>query len=495
MTGNKEQLPRTLGELKKSGWRSRSVKEELKENLVKKIKREETLFPGIIGYQASVEKGIINAILAHHNFIFLGLRGQGKTKIIRSLTNLLDEKSPIIKGSPLNEDPFSPISPLCREMIRKKGDSTPIEWIAREKRFNEKLATPDVSMSDLIGDIDPIKAAREKLDISNEEVIHWGIIPRSNRGIFAINELPDLQARIQVGLFNILEENDVQVRGFPLRLPLDILLVFSANPEDYTNRGRIITPLKDRISSEIITHYPNDIKTSKEITKSEAMMNEEVEVSDLIFNLVEEITFNCRKNEHVDKMSGVSQRLSISILELAIANAKRRKTFLGTEKKEPCRILDLYAGINAITGKIELLEETAPEELKKLAAHIINLSITKIFDQKFPPITKEQHLTDDLEEESLKGSQSEYEIILDYFKRGNEINLTDDLATKEYYKRLEKIPDLKKIVTRSIESKKEHNHYLEIALEGLYGHQVINRKMLQGGVKFFDVYSSMFKIT
>ncbi len=493
---HKKSLPKNLGELKKSSWKSRSVKEELKENLITKIrKNEKPLFPGIVGYEETVEKSIINAILAKHNFILLGLRGQAKTKIIRSLTHFLDEETPIIKGSLLNEDPFNPISPFAKKIIEEQKDNTPIEWISREDRFKEKLATPDVSISDLIGDIDPIKAAREKLDISDEEVIHWGIIPRSNRGIFAINELPDLQARIQVGLFNILEENDIQIRGFPLRLPLDILLVFSANPEDYTNRGRIITPLKDRIASEIITHYPVNLEMAKAITLSQVTIPEGMVIPEVVFDLIEMITITCRENEHVDKMSGVSQRLSIAILELVIANAERRKTLLKT-KKEKVRVLDLYASVSAITGKIELVEDISVEEIKNLAVHLISQAITKKFSEIFPPLReKKEFSTNEFlsEEEAFRGSEGAYGLVLEYFKQGNEVELSDDLAENKYYQILENIPQLKKIVKENISRDDDYFAYLEILLEGLYGNQVINRKLIEGQIKFFDVYSNMFK--
>ena len=302
--------PITLGELKKSGWKSRPVRQEMRENLQARLKSGEPVFPGIVGFDKTVVPQLVNAILSRHHFILLGLRGQAKTRIIRQLSGLLDEYQPVIAGTYLNEAPFHPISPRARNMIAEMGDETPIEWRSREDRFHEKLATPDVSIADLIGDIDPIKAAREKLDISNEEVIHWGIVPRTNRGIFAINELPDLQPRIQVGLLNILEESDIQVRGFPLRVPLDICMVFSANPEDYTNRGNIITPLKDRIDSQIMTHYPRTLEDAKEITSGEADLAEsEAQIPELVRDLIEEIAFQARQSEYVDKSSGVAARV------------------------------------------------------------------------------------------------------------------------------------------------------------------------------------------
>src|SRR6187551_374453 len=309
---------KTLGELKKSGYQPRSIKEELRQNLILKLKRKENTFPGIIGYEDSVVPDVERALLSKHNILFLGLRGQAKTRMARQMTMLLDEYVPVIEGSDINDDPFHPISRYARDLLAEKGDDTPINWLHHSERYGEKLATPDVSVADLIGDIDPIKAANLRLSFADEMVIHYGIIPRSNRGIFVINEIPDLQARIQVALFNILEEGDIQIRGFKLRMPLDILFVFTANPEDYTNRGSIVTPLKDRIQSQILTHYPKSIETSLEITEQEAHILEEqkttVTVSDLVKRLIEQIAFEARNNEYVDKKSGVSARLPISAL-------------------------------------------------------------------------------------------------------------------------------------------------------------------------------------
>src|SRR6476620_10481419 len=319
---------KTLGELKDSNYKSRPVKEELRENLIKKISKKELTFPGIIGYEDSVIPDTERALLSRHNILFLGLRGQAKTRMARQLIDLLDEYIPVIAGSEVNDDPFKPLSKYAKDLILEKGDDTPIEWLHRSSRYGEKLATPDVSVADLIGDIDPIKAANLRLSFADEMVIHYGIIPRSNRGIFVINEIPDLQARIQVALFNILEEGDIQIRGFKLRMPLDIMFVFTANPEDYTNRGSIVTPLKDRIQSQILTHYPKDIETSLAITEQEADVLEEqkakVNVSDLVKRLIEQVAFEARANEYVDKKSGVSARLTISAFENAVSAAERR---------------------------------------------------------------------------------------------------------------------------------------------------------------------------
>ena len=346
---------KTLGELKRTRWRSVSVKDELRRNLLARISDGREIFPGIVGYEQTVVPHIQNAVLSRHNFILLGLRGQAKSRIIRQLYNLLDEFIPVIPGTLLNEDPTNPISPKGKRLVDEMGDEMPIEWLAREDRYHEKLATPDVSIADLIGDIDPIKAAREKLDISNEEVIHWGIVPRTNRGIFAINELPDLQPRIQVGLLNILEEKEIQVRGFPLRVPLDMLLVFTANPEDYTNRGNIITPLKDRIDSQITTHYPRTVEDAKTITANEISSHpEQITVPEFVKDMIEEVSFQARESEHVDQSSGVSARVSISAYEVFLSNIERRAVQNGDGDYFP-RMCDLYSIIPAVSGKIVLV--------------------------------------------------------------------------------------------------------------------------------------------
>src|ERR1700748_260774 len=346
----------TLGQLKKAGYRNRSVKEEIRENLIRKLKSKENTFPGILGYEDSVIPDTERALLSRHNILFLGLRGQAKTRMARQMIELLDEYIPYISGSEINVDPFKPISKYARDLIAAKGDATPISWLHRSERYGEKLATPDVSVADLIGDIDPIKAANLRLNFADEEVIHFGIIPKSNRGIFVINEIPDLQARIQVSLFNILEEGDIQIRGFKPRMPLDMLFVFTANPEDYTNRGSIVTPLKDRIQSQILTHYPKSILHSKEITKQEAKLLKEqiqmVNVHPLAEDLVEQIAFEARGSEYVDSKSGVSARLTISAFENLVSSAERRALING-EKKTNVRLGDFWGVVPSITGKIE----------------------------------------------------------------------------------------------------------------------------------------------
>ncbi|HPH84507.1 MAG TPA: AAA family ATPase, partial [Ferruginibacter sp.] len=349
---------KTFGQLKKSGYISKSIKDELRDNLVKKLKSKENPFPGILGYEDSVIPDTERALLSRHNILFLGLRGQAKTRMARQMVELLDEYIPIISGSEINDDPFHPVSGYGADLLAEKGDETPITWLHRSQRYGEKLATPDVSVADLIGDIDPIKAANLKLSFADERVLHYGIIPRSNRSIFVINELPDLQARIQVSLFNILEEGDLQIRGFKLRLPLDVMFVFTANPEDYTNRGSIVTPLKDRIESQILTHYPRLLETSLAITAQEAAILEaqhnRVKISDLIKRLIEQVAFEARESELVDKKSGVSARLTISAYENAISAAERR-AIVQDEKTTQVWLSDLTGIIPSITGKIELV--------------------------------------------------------------------------------------------------------------------------------------------
>src|SRR5947207_727069 len=376
---------KTLGELKASGYQSVSVKDELRANLIKKLRSGEKLFPGIVGYDESVIPQLINAVLAKHNTILLGLRGQAKSRIIRQLTELLDEQIPVIAGSEVNDDPFHPISAYGRRTLDLHGDSMPIDWIGRDSRFVEKLATPDVTIADIIGDVDPIKAAKGGHLLSDELTIHYGLLPRANRGIFAINELPDLAGKIQVGLFNIMQEGDVQIKGYPVRLPLDVLLVFSANPEDYTARGKIITPLKDRIGSEVTTHYPADLQLGVEITKQEAWTTREgldgfrLHIPDFIRDTIEQIAFEARDDQRIDKRSGVSQRLPITAMESVISNAERRALLTEEEEIVP-RISDLYAAIPSITGKMELEYEGEQIGANKIARDLIKRAAGVIFE-------------------------------------------------------------------------------------------------------------------
>lgn len=484
----KKNLPCTLGDLKKSGWKSRSVKEELRQNLLDKLKSGEKIFPGIVGYDKTVVPQLQNALLSKHNFILLGLRGQAKSRIIRQLASLLDEYQPYLAGTYLNEDPYNPISPKGKKLVEELGDKTPLEWKTRDERYHEKLATPDVSIADLIGDIDPIKAAREKLDISNEEVIHWGIIPRTNRGIFAINELPDLQPRIQVGLLNILEENDIQVRGFPLRVPLDLVIVFSANPEDYTNRGNIITPLKDRIDSQIITHYPRSLEDAKAITASEhSGKDKKVRVPEVISDIVEEISFQARSSEYVDQSSGVSARVSISAYENLLSNIERRALINGDDDLFP-RVSDLYATIPSVTGKIELVYEGEQEGSVLVAHGLVGKAINAVFLRHFPTPTKDKQRAD-------RPASNPYEAIIDYFSTGRKLELSDDLPYDEYKKRLEGIAGLRQVVRQFFDVKDEREFVLrmELAIEGLHHNNILAREEIDSIVRYADIFSDMLK--
>src|SRR5882724_2155586 len=378
---------KTLGQLKASGYQPKSIKEELRQNLIAKLQKKENTFPGIVAYEDSVIPDVERALLSKHNILFLGLRGQAKTRMARQMIELLDEYIPIISGSDINDDPIKPVSKYAMDQLAAHGDDTPVHWMHRTERYGEKLATPDVSVADLIGDIDPIKAANLKLSFADERVLHYGIIPRSNRGIFVINELPDLQARIQVALFNILEEGDVQIRGFKLRLPLDILFVFTANPEDYTNRGAIVTPLKDRIESQILTHYPKSLENALAITEQEAELSgdqkEKVKVSDLVKRLIEQVAFEARASEMVDKKSGVSARLTISAYENAISAAERR-AIMNKEKQTQVWVGDLSGIIPSITGKVELVYEGEQEGPYQVAMNLVNKAIRTQFIQYFP---------------------------------------------------------------------------------------------------------------
>lgn len=461
---------KTLGELKRVGYNRgsvRSVKDELRDNLLKALESGEKRFPGIIGFDRTVLPQLENAILSRHDFILLGLRGQAKTRILRQLVGLLDEYIPVIKGSALNENPYAPATPKYIELVKEAGDNLEIEWLHRDDRYNEKLATPDVAVADLIGDIDPIKAVRDKLDLSDDNVIHWGIVPRTNRGIFAINELPDLQPRIQVSLLNILEENDLQIRGFPLRIPLDMLLVFTANPEDYTNRGNIITPLKDRIASQINTHYPDNINDASAITAQEAWgkRGNKIELPDLVKNIIEEIAFVARKSEYVDQSSGVSARLSISAYENLISNIERRIAVNGDADPYP-RICDLYSVISAVVGKIELVYEGELEGPVKLAINLIGDAIKRQFDLVFPEPRRSKRR----DEEDLRPEVSVYEAVIDYFSTGKRLEVSDEMSNEEYRAALDSIIGLEKIASKYLEPKSENEKYLamEFVLEGLH---------------------------
>jgi magnesium chelatase subunit I len=478
---------KTLGQLKASGYLPKSIKEELRDNLIKKIKAKENVFEGIWGYEDTVIPDIERAILSRHNINLLGLRGQAKTRIARMMTHLLDEYVPVVVGSELNDDPMQPLSSFAKNMIEEKGDDTPISWLHREDRYAEKLATPDVSVADLIGDVDPIKAATMKLSYNDERVIHYGLVPRSHRCIFVINELPDLQARIQVALFNILQEGDIQIRGFKLRLPLDIQFVFTANPEDYTNRGSIVTPLKDRIESQIITHYPKSIEIGKKITAQEANLAgkpvEHIHVPELMKDLIEQIAIEARGSEFVDEKSGVSARLTISAYENLISAAERR-LYINGESNTVVRIADLIGVIPAITGKVELVYEGEQEGAGLVAYNLIGKAIRTQFVNYFP--SPEQKKKDK--------SGNPYVIPLAWFGEGNELDILASQSDKEYKTLLHSVPGLEEVVTQMVKNlpEKEKEFFMEFALHGLAEYSQLSKKLLDTGLQFKDLFSSMF---
>jgi magnesium chelatase subunit I len=475
----------TLGELKKANYRFITIKDELRENLIKKLQAEQPVFEGIYGYEDTVIPEIERAILSRHNILFLGLRGQAKTKMARQLVNLLDEYIPVIAGSPLNDDPMQPVSKYAKHLIATHGDATPINWIHRDERFAEKLATPDVSVADLIGDLDPIKAANLKLSFSDEEVIHYGLIPRSNRFIFVINELPDLQARLQVALFNILQEGDVQIRGFNLRIPLDIQFVFTANPEDYTNRGNIVTPLKDRIGAQILTHYPKSVEFSKQITQNQAKLNEQqqqIVVPEILKTLVEQIAVEARKSEYVDAKSGVSARLTISAYESLISAAELR--FL--KNKQPysfARIVDLYAAIPAINGKIELVYEGEQEGPAIVAHNLISMAIRNTFLEFFPDPAKLKK----------KKENSEYVSIINWFAQSNILDIMDNENNKEYTDSLSAVEGLEDLIHKYQPNADGVSKFvlMEFALHGLAEHSLLSKNKLSSGISFKDLFNSL----
>lgn len=478
---------KTLGELKATGYQSRSIKQELRENLIQKIRQKEVVFPGIWGYEDTVIPDVERAILSMHHINLLGLRGQAKTRIARLMINLLDEYVPVIEGSELNDDPLEPLSRYAHDLIAEKGDDTPIAWMHRDDRYTEKLATPDVSVADLIGDVDPIKAATLKLPYSDERTIHFGLIPRSHRCIFVINELPDLQARIQVSLFNILQEGDIQIRGFKLRLPLDIQFVFTANPEDYTNRGSIVTPLKDRIDSQIVTHYPKSIEIGKKITQQEAIIKTEqkglVKVNDLIADLIEQVAFEARESEYVDSKSGVSARMTISAFENMLSSAERR-ALLNGEKETYVRIADLYGAVPAICGKVELVYEGEVEGPVIVAQNLIGKAIRNQFLNYFPNPEKAK--------KDKRGNP--YKKISDWFGDTNTIDILNDLSNRDYENRLRTIDGLDDVVDQfhSRLSQQEKLFMMEFALHGLAEHSLIGKKAMDTGQQFKDLLGSMF---
>jgi magnesium chelatase subunit I len=473
--------PTTLGELKASGYRPRSVKEEIRQNLRAKLAAKDRLFPGILGYERTVIPGVVNALLSGHDFILLGLRGQAKTRILRALVGLLDAEIPVLAGTELNDDPLAPASVQGERLIEKHGDAAPVEWLPRDARYNEKLATPDVSIADLLGDIDPIKAATRRLTFADPEVIHFGIIPRTNRGIFAINELPDLAPRIQVGLFNILEERDLQIRGFPVRIPLDLLMVFSANPEDYTNRGSIVTPLKDRISSQILTHYPPDTRVAADITRQEAWTERgpEIVIPEAVRLLVEEIAVAARESDLVDQSSGVSARVAISAMELLASNLERRALATGDRPVFP-RLCDLHMLLPAITGKVEMVYEGEQQGAEVVAKRLIGEAVKTVFDRDFPEVGKGV------------GSGGEDDVgpyagIVEWFAEGGRVTVDDEQPFGDYEAEILQVPGLADVVEAHGETREERAFHAEMVLEGLHQHLKLARHDLDSQVSYQEM--------
>lgn len=480
---------KTLGQLKEAGYTSSTIKEELRANLIAKLRKKENVFEGIWGYEETVIPDVERAILAGHDINFLGLRGQAKTRLARLMVHLLDEYIPIVAGSELNDDPLKPLSRDSRDLIAEKGDNTPIDWLHRDDRYTEKLATPDVSIADLIGDVDPIKAAALKLPYSDERVIHFGLIPRANRGLFVINELPDLQARIQVALFNILQEGDIQIRGFRLRLPLDLQFVFTANPEDYTNRGSIVTPLKDRIDSQIITHYPKTIAIGRKITEQEAHITNDqqklVTVPNLASDLVEQIAFEARKSEYVDAKSGVSARLTISAYESLVASAERR-ALLNNEKNVTVRLSDFNGVVPSITGKVELVYEGEQEGPGIVAQNLVGKAIRAQFLHYFP----------DPEKFRKQKEKSPYRKITQWFSDGNTLDLLGEISNLEYEKQLRSVSGLLECVNEFQKGQDPATKLvlMEFVLHGLAEYSLISKHRLERGLQFKDLISGMFNL-
>jgi len=459
----------TLGDLRQSGYRSRPVKQEIRDNLVRKLQAGEALFPGIIGYDETVIPQLVNAVLSRHNFILLGLRGQAKSRILRGLVDLLDEKIPVVPGCEIHDDPLAPLCAACRGRIAKEGDRLPIGWLRREDRYVEKLATPDVTIADMVGDIDPIKAAEAGLNLSDELTMHYGLLPRANRGIFAINELPDLAGKIQVGLFNILQEGDVQIKGYPIRLRLDVMLVFTANPEDYTARGKIITPLKDRIGSEIRTHYPATREHALAITKQEAWTDRsaagglKMEIPPYVREVVEELAFQARSDRKIDKRSGVSQRLPISTLELVLSNAERRALAQGEKLVVP-RVTDVYAALPSITGKFELEYEGELRGAEQIARDLIRSAVGSVFTGMFDGI--------------------DTRTVVEWFDLGGSLPLSDNSSADEVIVQTQGVQGLRELAQRAGlpagAAGPTVASAIDFVLEGLYAQKKIGRSDERG---------------
>jgi magnesium chelatase subunit I len=465
-------LPQTLGELQSSKefyearLKKRSVKDELRENLIARLKAKQTIFPGIVGFEDTVVPQIVNAVLSKQNFILLGLRGQAKSRILRGLTELLDEQMPYVAGCEIRDNPYHPLCKRCRDLIAEKGAATPIAYLPRRDRYVEKLATPDVTVADLVGDLDPIKAARGGQDLSNELTMHYGLLPRANRGIFAINELPDLAGKIQVALFNIMQEGDVQIKGYPVRLELDVVLAFSANPEDYTARGKIVTPLKDRIGSEIRTHYPETIEEGMEITAQEAWSERgstKINIPQYLREVIEQVAFSAREDKKVDKRSGVSQRLPIATMELVVSNAERRALLHGEKLVVP-RVSDLYAAMPGITGKLELEYEGEMRGADVVVRDLIRAAIGKIFDKYFSGTNTQQ--------------------IEQWFNLGGTVRIDDDQPSQAILEELKQIqglfPQLSPLSVKVSDAPESAVAAAEFLLEGMYAHKRLSRSEERG---------------
>jgi magnesium chelatase subunit I len=484
--------PTTLGALRASDWRSRSVKDEIRENLIARKREGRPLFPGIVGFDATVVPAIENAILAQHDFILLGLRGQAKSRILRGLSGLLDDWSPAIAGCEINDDPLDPQCKRCRRLLAERGDDLAVVWRAGADRYREKLATPDVTVADLVGDVDPIKAATQRLTYADPEVITYGIVPRTNRGIFAVNELPDLPARIQVAFLDLLEERDLQIRGFPVRLPLDVLVVFSANPEDYTNRGAIITPLKDRIDSQVLTHYPRTLDDSLLITRQEAWSKRqgpvEVVLPEILEIAVEQAVFEARRSEFVDPASGVSQRATIASLECLVSNAERRGLTTG-EPRVQARIADLYAAAPGLIGKLELVYEGEQQGTEAVARRVLGTAIQGAFDERFPAVSSSRR------NEAAGPADEAYRPIIRWFAAGNTVEVSDTTSDAEHREALLAVDGLAVVASRSAleddPSPEQQTLLMELVLEGLHQHSLIARDDMDGGASFKDMLKDM----